>query len=377
VFEPKEYRQRLVNLQQQIQAAGLDIFLVRTDINIMYLTGVDYFSGERKVLLAVPAKGEPTLIVPRMELERLSQTVTVNKLMHYWEMDAKSGRNWEKLLHKVIGNALKVGLEPYAEADIVAELTDYQWSILPLVENLRLIKSPAEIHLTKRIATYWTAAMNNMLKHVRVGCSVSELMKIGGQITEIIYANEPEADQFNTSAIMLYSVSPNSSNPHHLSMHPDEVISHGPTIINSIGSVKWYNAENERTVLVGDYSTEQAELFDIATRGQQLALDLIKPGVPCAYVDCQVQEFFAAEGVAEHTRHRTGHGFGMEGHERPYTSEGSPEIYQPNMIISVEPGLYVEGVGGFRHCDTVLVTPDGTENFTLNTPKDQASLTFN
>ena len=186
----------------------------------------------------------------------------------------------------------------------------------------------------------------------------------------------PAADHFNTNAMMIYSIAPASSNPHQFSMGANETIPHGPTVINSLGYVNWYNAENERTILAGDYTPEQAELYDIATRGQQLALDLIKPGVACAEVDCAVQAFFAEEGVSQHTRHRAGHGFGMEGHERPYTSEGSPEIYQPNMIISVEPGLYVEGVGGFRQCDTVLITETGTENFTLGTPKTREKMTF-
>ena len=376
MFEPAEYQQRLARLQRQIQASDLDVFLIRTDTNIMYLTGVDYYSCERKVLMAVPAKGEPVLIVPRMELERLSRAVTVNQVKHYWEMDAKPGQRWVELLHEVIGSAQRVGLEPFAEADIIAELTDYQWSIMPLVEDIRIIKSSAEIALIKRIANYWTKAMNNMLKQIHVGQSVPELMRIGGQITKEIFDNECGADQFNTSAQMFYSLSPESSNPHHFSMQAGDVVPHGPTIINSLGWVNWYTAENERTVLAGNYTAEQAELFDIATQGQQLALNIIKPGVPCAEVDCQVQNFFAAEGVTQHTRHRTGHGFGMQGHERPYASEGSPEIYQPNMIISVEPGLYVEGVGGFRHCDTLLISEDGAENFTLGTPKSRAQLTF-
>ena len=100
MFDPSEYRQRLEKLQQKIQAADLDVFLLRSDINIMYLTGVDYYSCERKVLMAVPAQGEPTLIVPRMELERLSQASTVTQIVHYWEMDAKPGRGWFELLKK-------------------------------------------------------------------------------------------------------------------------------------------------------------------------------------------------------------------------------------------------------------------------------------
>ena len=376
MFKLEEYRRRLTRLQEKIRAAELDAFLVRSDINIMYLTGVDYYSCERKVLMVVPAQGEPTMIVPRMELERLSQAATVGQLLHYWEMDAKLGRGWQELLDSIISSTQKIGLEPNMEADIVAKLSDYQWSVFPLIEDIRVIKSPPEIALTKRIATYWTTAMNTMLKHIQVGRPVPQLMHRGAQITEEIFANELGANQFNTSANMIYQISPDSSSPHHFSMGADEVIPHGPTIINSIGYVKWYNAENERTVLAGNCSSEQIELFDIATRGQQLALDLIKPGTLCADVDCKVQEFFASEGVSEYTRHRVGHGFGMEGHERPYTSEGSPETYQPNMIVSVEPGLYIEGIGGFRHCDTILVTENGTENFTQGTPKLRDQMTF-
>lgn len=376
MFESAEYEQRLNRLQQKIQAADLEFFLVRTDNNIMYLTGVDYYSCERKVLMVVPAHGEPTLIVPRMELERLSHAVTVKNIIYYWEMDAKLGRGWVELLHDTLGSSQRIGLEPNMEVDITAELNDYSWSVLSLLEDIRLIKSSAEIALVRRITGYWTTAMNNMLKQIHVGQSVPKLMRIGRQVTGAIFANESGANGFNTHADMIYQLSPYSSSPHHFSMNADDVIPHGPTVINSLGAVNWYNAENERTVLVGNYRAEEAELFDIATQGQQLALDLIKPGASCAEVDSRVQEFFIAEGVAEHMRHRVGHGFGMDGHERPYTSEGSSEIYQPGMIVSVEPGLYVEGVGGFRHCDTLLITGNGTENFSEGTPKRREQLTY-
>lgn len=376
MFDKNEYQKRLTQLQLHIQQADLDAFVVRTDTNIIYLNGVDYYSAERKVLMIIPAKGEPSLIVPRMEQERLSRSVSVDKVLSYWEMDAKLGRGWKELFHKCLGGYQRVGLEPLADADIVAELQGYDWQILPLVEDIRVIKSPAEIALTRRVAQYWTQAMNAMLAEISVGKPVPALMQTGGKVMEEILASEPGADHLNSIAYMLYSCSPASSSPHHMSLSADDVIPHGPTVINALGKVNWYAAENERTILAGNHTPQQAELFDIAQQGQQLALDLIKPGVPCAEVDCAVQDFFIKQGVADHMRHRAGHGFGMEGHERPYTSEGSEEIYQPNMLISVEPGLYVEGIGGFRHCDTVLITENGTENFTMDTPKDRANLTF-
>ena len=179
---------------------------------------MDYDSEERKVLLLVPAQGEPSLIVPRMELERLSAAVTVEKVISYWEMDAKAGRGWVELLHDTLGTAKHIGIEATLEADVIAELNQYQWSVSSALEDVRLIKSPAEIAITRRIAGYWTTAMNNMLKHIHVGKSVPELMRIGEQITETIFTKEHGADQFNTNAQMVYATSPGSSVPHYLSM---------------------------------------------------------------------------------------------------------------------------------------------------------------
>jgi len=127
VFDKNEYQQRVTRLQVRIQQADLDAFVVRTDTNIIYLNGVDYYSAERKVLMVVPAKGEPSLIVPRMEQERLSRSTTVDNVLTYWEMDAKPGRGWQELLHKTLGAYQHIGIEPLADADIVAELQNYDW----------------------------------------------------------------------------------------------------------------------------------------------------------------------------------------------------------------------------------------------------------
>ena len=89
-----------------------------------------------------------------------------------------------------------------------------------------------------------------------------------------------------------------------------------------------------------------------------------------------MQDFFCDQGLAEHMKHRVGHGFGLIDQEAPYLSEGSDEIFQSGMLFSVEPGLYVNGVGGFRHSDTVLITDEGIDVLTSGTPIDRANLTF-
>jgi len=376
MFAPSEICQRLKHLQESVKCAGLDALVIRTDANITYLIGVHCELGERKALLVVPADGEPTLIVPRLEQEQLGANHSVDNVLVYWEKDAKPGRGWEDLLYQTLGNATQIGIDPKTEIDVSIALAGYQWQVSDLVERLRVIKSPAEIALTRRVADYWTEAMNAMLSVVKVGVTGGELMVAGGTMSDIIFANEPEANWINTRIIQFFQCAPASSSPHHLSCRVDERLPDGPTTLNAIGAVCDYYAENERTILTGDYTAQHAELFDITHRAHQLALSLIKPGVPCAEVDCTVQDFFSKEGLAEHLRHRVGHGFGLLDQESPYTSEGSDDIFRPGMLTSVEPGLYVNGVGGFRHSDTVLVTEDGIEILTAGTPIDRKGLTF-
>ena len=375
MINASEYHQRLGRLQKQVNQSSLDALVVCADYNIAYLVGVFCEVGDRRILLVIPSNGEPVLIVPRMEKEVMSAAITVDKLSVYWEKDAIAGRGWEDKLRETLGDANTIGLDPFAYMEVFAALEGRHCEVTELVEDLRVIKSPAEIAITRRAANYWSKSMSSMLGIAKQGLPVSDLMAVGGSIISEVFANEPTATRSDTYANQFFQCSPGSSSPHHTS-RPDDVLPHGPSILNAIGPVCGYNAENERTILTGNYTAEQAELFDWVHQAHQLALSLIKPGVKCADVDCAVQAFFTQQGLAEHMRHRVGHGFGVVYHERPNTSEGSQETYQPNMLISVEPGLYVEGVGGFRHSDTVLITEDGIENFTAGTPTDRASLTF-
>ncbi len=91
---------------------------------------------------------------------------------------------------------------------------------------------------------------------------------------------------------------------------------------------------------------------------------MIRPGASCAEIECQTKEFLQKEGYGDKLLHRTGHGFGLGIHEGPWVAEGSQETLRENMLISVEPGIYLPGIGGVRHSDTVLVTLSGYECLT-------------
>ena len=105
------------------------------------------------------------------------------------------------------------------------------------------------------------------------------------------------------------------------------------------------------------------------------AFALVRPGAACGEIDLAANGFLREEGFGDYLLHRTGHGFGLGNHEGPWVAEGSQDVLVENMLISIEPGIYIPNLGGFRHSDTVLVTKDGYESLT-HFPTDLQSLTL-
>lgn len=134
-----------------------------------------------------------------------------------------------------------------------------------------------------------------------------------------------------------------------------------------------YTTELERTMFVGEADREQRDYFAVMKESQELAIDAIEPGVEYGYVEDVVVDYYEEQGVADLTQHHIGHNIGMEGHERPFLDVDYEGEIRAGELYTVEPGFYVDGLGGFRHSDTVLVTDDGTEQLTYY-PRDVDSL---
>ena len=128
--------------------------------------------------------------------------------------------------------------------------------------------------------------------------------------------------------------------------------------------VSGYAAECERTVFVKKPSQREKELFALMTEARKAAFAVIRPGTPCAEVDAAANGYLRDRGLGPCLLHRVGHGIGLSNHEGPWLSEGSTYVLAENMVVSVEPGIYLPELGGFRHSDTVLVTGTGFEVLT-------------
>ena len=152
------------------------------------------------------------------------------------------------------------------------------------------------------------------------------------------------------------------------------VLQHGDVLIHSRQvSLNGYRVELERTVILGEPTAEQRKAFQAAIDAQQAALEAIKPGITAAEVDRVAREWIEKAGYGEFFIHRTGHGIGISPHEKPYLRFDNDLVLQEGMAFTIEPGIYIPGVGGFRHSDTVILIADGSRLIT-DYPRDMERL---
>ncbi|MEK4230934.1 M24 family metallopeptidase [Solibacillus sp. FSL H8-0538] len=116
-------------------------------------------------------------------------------------------------------------------------------------------------------------------------------------------------------------------------------------------------------------------MFQHMQNARNRALSMVRAGVRAGDIDAEARAYFDQHGLLNRLLHRTGHGVGLRNHEGPYIAEGSNEILEENMVITIEPGIYIEGVGGYRHSDTIRVTKDGYEVLTTF-PTDLVDMTI-
>jgi Xaa-Pro dipeptidase len=357
-----EYNNRMDRLQQQVRQNGLSAFLVTAQDSIYYLTGVTYVPLERPFFIIIQAGRDPILLTPALDQEHLKSAPNVGAVHRYWEYPSLPGEGWPERLHELLSGISRLGVEPSLSQEIAVQLSDFDPVVMPLVETLRLVKSPAEIAMLRQAARFVYKGMEKIIQAAYYGVSEIEIFSQGRAIqTSII--KETQFDALNTSVLT-------AAWPNRLGMQPhgvplvDDRLEQGSHIALSQMRVNGYGAECERTFFVSPPTNEMKNLFSTMQEARRVAFKLIKSGVSCAQIDTATREFLKQEGFASNLLHRTGHGFGLGTHEGPWVAEGSQDVLRENLLISNEPGIYIPGLGAFRHSDTLLVTTDGYENLT-------------
>jgi Xaa-Pro dipeptidase len=371
-IKAKEYRERMRRLQKSTAAEELDLFVVSAEESILYLTGVSYNPLERPFFLLVQPREEAQLLVPMLERDHLAQAISVQRVDTYWDYPSPAGQGWGEKLSALIGSARRVGVEPTLPLEVWQAIADLQPLMLPLVERLRLVKSPAEIEMLRHAARYADLGVERAIGTTYQGASVLELFGQGRAVqTQML--REVGYDPILSSVLVGAWPAPGSAMPHDVPSVAAR-LREGPHIALALTRVHGYCAECERTFFVTPPTSELRDAFSAMGEARRQAFALARPGVACPELDAAANGFLRTEGYGEYLLHRTGHGFGLSTHEGPWVAEGSQEVLEAGMLISIEPGIYLPGVGGVRHSDTVLITEDGCERLT-HYPTELESLT--
>ncbi len=361
---PARYAARVAALQARLEAQKLDGFLVSHFANRRYLSG--YSAGDLP-----PNETAGFLLITRRS------AFLITNFLYTDEAEKEAGpAGFEVVTYNqaepfaativrlIKENGLKkVGFESIALVfDFYAEIVQQLENAAELiglkgfVEPLRLIKDQEELLLLRKAISISDRAFNETRPLLQAG--VSEKY-IAWQIERRIREYGGEALAFDT----IVASGPNGSAPH--AVPSERLLQEGEPLIIDMGArYLGYNSDMTRTVCIGEPTARFKEIYNIVLEAQLRACEAIRPGLACEQADAVARDIISNYGYGDNFGHTLGHGIGLAVHEPPSLRKTNRLLLAPNMVHSVEPGIYLTGWGGVRIEDLVLVTSDGYENLT-------------
>jgi Xaa-Pro dipeptidase len=359
----EEYESRLRKVWGKAAALGLGAYVSTWLENVYYLSGFVYTAHERPFFLVLK-EGGPTLVVPKLEVDHAREHTWIGDIIEYGEYPAPPGKGWADALTKALGGAKKVGIEsslPVYAREAIGRAT----VISDIIEHARLVKSEWEVGRVAYAAEVCDVSTQAMVENSAEGVSELTLYSAGRNAATLkIVQDIPHANFQVTKSVTAVWIGRMSAMPHSTPSIFDTMKAGQPNVSLVSLQADGYSAECERTYFLGEPDRRARQLFETMTEARRIAFSMIRPGASCSEIDKAVLGFLRDKGHSEHILHRTGHGFGISVHEAPWIAEGSEHMLEANMLVSVEPGIYIPGYAGFRHSDTVLVTEDGPISLT-------------
>jgi Xaa-Pro aminopeptidase len=355
-----------------------------------YYTGFAHIPTERPIVFAVNASGERCLFVPRLELEHAKAGAVVDRVDCYDEYpgNPRPMALFRDVLHDMgIWDRIGVDTDGYPwilgyQGPSLSDLTRKAVvRIGAFVEAQMAIKSSAELALIRESAKWSHLAHRLLQRYTRAGATETEVsLRASNEATlalvDTLGCLYRAQSMFSMGASAGYrgQIGRHAAIPHALAMNASFMV--GDVLVTGATAAMWgYQAELERTMVIGPASDEQRRFFEHMVAAQETAFDALRPGARCSDVDRAVRTYYDDHDLMPFWKHHTGHGIGLRYHEAPFLDTGDHTVLEPGMVLTVEPGLYVSGLGGFRHSDTVVITEDGMELITYY-PRDVDSLTI-
>jgi Xaa-Pro dipeptidase len=354
----------------------LDCYVSFDPINIYYLTNFANNVHERPFILVIGHDEAPTMVAPLLETSHVKARARCPlEYATYYEFPAPEGDNWYDVYAGLIGHDQRVGVESAMPVGI-AQRTPGERVVTDIIDEVRIVKSEYEIGRNVHACQILNMAHEKLLEVCRPGVPEGVIYATVSQaMLARILSEIPEANIIVTRTVGAVWPPSLSHDPHIVPTFGTLMVEGGPHVSIIFAQVDGYGVELERTFFLGKVPKEAKVPFEAMLEARARAYELARPGANLSRIDSEVRRVIFDRGYGDRILHRTGHGFGITGHEAPYVAEGYDRELEAGMLISIEPGIYVPGLGGFRHSDTVLVTDDGAVSLT-SAPENLEELTI-
>jgi Xaa-Pro aminopeptidase/Xaa-Pro dipeptidase len=391
------YEKRADRIRKYLGEKDLKALAVLETLNTIYVSGfqLDVDPWERPVLTVIPLEAEPFMILNELSINHYrygleKQAHWIKDVRYYDEHPRMTGRRYytreidlllsETLEEKGITKG-RIGVDSsrsIVEKWVKPHLPDLQVTDEnKLLREMRVVKDEYELDLMRKAAELTNWGQEKMKEAIKVG---KTHVGIGH---EVAYALALEAAKRYPADYSLEigttgftGTGPEGAGPHGWRRPSGRKIEKGDSL-PSVVSIRLnkYCIENERTYLVGTPTEKQKKLFEVMSEAQRKGIEMCVAGNKVSDIDAVALKVIEDAGFGDYVFHRTGHGIGLGGHEYWDDTAFNHRIMKPGMVTSVEPALFVYGLGGFRHSDVVVIGKDKPEVLTKTT-KDIEELTL-
>jgi Xaa-Pro dipeptidase len=393
-ISPAEHKSRIEKIRDRLKRSRCAALYLTNPTRILYTTGFSHISTERPLALVVPQDGSIFMMGPHLEEDHVKQDSSlIEEFFNYPDYPGTTHpiRYFVKILKEKGLAGSKIATDSFEGAaggwgyrgpslrDLLkrSKMVDGK----DIVDNLRWVKSRQEIYLLMESSRWAERAHDILMEKIAPGAhdaligmsasyeALTKMMKkLGTNYHQLKWGLSPVVVGCRGQ------VGPGSAIPH--AVFAKRKIKRGDVLITEAGvEVGGYTSELERTVIVGKAGPREKRYFEAMLRAQDAALGSFKPGERCFQVDAAAKKAVEGAGLASALRHHAGHGIGIDGHEPPWLDPGEKTIMRRGMVFSCEPGLYVPGLAGFRHSDTIEVTKHGMD-FITRYPRSLEELTI-
>lgn len=359
----------LAPIEAVLARTGLDAIVLVPGANFRRVFGTDFHQMERPLEVIVPKEGKAVAIVPNLELGSFRAIGFPGEVFDWRDEQGYKGA------FMAAGAALpqlragaRIGVE--GQRMRVFDLLALQQALPGAqfvdahaeISAIRLHKLPHEIALLGKAIRLSEAALEATLQEIRVGMTETEIESI---LLRNLFSHGADGLAFAP----IVAAGDNAAKPH-AHARPDYRIRPGDALLFDFGgSRQGYSADITRTFFVKEVSDYDRAFYGTVLAANERGRAVSRPGVTASEVDDAVRKVLEASPFARFRRHKTGHGLGLDIHEAPQIMRGNPQVLEPGMVFTIEPGLYREGEAGVRIEDDVVVTEDGIECLT-SFPRD-------